>query len=240
MREAIWVGKVVLYGTIWELSCSVSWVFWLISLGMRAHDPIFQWSVEMLRAEDIARYFLAEQSNKQCEPISNLKIQKLCYYAQGISLALLGKPLFFDDIEHWEHGAVVRTLYRRYQSHGSSAIPAPENLDLTLYDRETRGLLDRVHRLYGLDSAWELRNRTHEEAPWINTPDGTAITHQKLRVYFQSLPTLSKEFEEFVRENFRHRPEHPHVMKDLKRGVEAFNSGRMVDWDGVKEELGIE
>ena len=35
-------------------------------------------------------------------------------------------------------------------------------------------------------------------------------------------------------------PENPQVMKDLKRGIEAFKSGRMVAWDEVKEELGIE
>ncbi|MCH7713770.1 MAG: DUF4065 domain-containing protein [Chloroflexi bacterium] len=194
----------------------------------------------MLRAEDVARYFLANQDAEHGGSISNLKVQKLCYYAQGIALALLGKPLFLDDIVHWEHGPVVPTVYHNYQSHRGAAIPAPEDLDLTLYDRETQGLLDKVHRVYGQDSAWDLREKTQEEPPWINTPDGAAITHQKMRIYFQSLPALSEYFGEFVQENIRHLPENPQVMKDLKRGIEAFKSGRMVAWDEVKEELGIE
>ncbi len=194
----------------------------------------------MLRAEDVARYFLANQDVEHGGSISNLKVQKLCYYAQGISLALLGKPLFLDEIVHWDLGPVVRTVYRRYQSHQGAGIPAPEDLDLTLYDGETQGLLDKVHRVYGQASAWELSEKTHEEPPWINTPDGAAITHQKIKVYFQSLPTLSKYFGEFVGENLRRLPENPQVMKDLKKGIDAFNAGSMVPWEEVKEELGIE
>ena len=101
-------------------------------------------------------------------------------------------------------------------------------------------LLDKVYQLYGEDSAWELRNKTHDETPWINTPDGCPITHLQLRQYFQSLPGVFEDFGESDREVLRHLPDNPQVMKDLKRGIEAFKSGRMVPWDEVKAELGIQ
>ena len=207
---------------------------------MRANDIIWLRGAAMLRAEDVARYFLANQDTEHSDPIGNLKIQKLCYYAQGIALAILERPLFHDDIEHWTHGPVVPILYRKYQSCGAGPIPPPEDLDLKLYDWETQGLLNKVYQLYGQDSAWELRNKTHNEAPWINSRDGCPITHRDMRGYFQSLTYLYEDFGEPDREALRHLPENSQVMKDLKRGVEAFNSGRMVDWDEVKEELGIE
>jgi uncharacterized phage-associated protein len=194
----------------------------------------------MLTAEDVARYFLVNQDAEHGEPISNLKLQKLCYYAQGISLAVLEKPLFFEHIDHWQHGPVVQTMYREYQTYGSGPIPLPENLHLDRYDTETKRLLDRVYQLYGDNSAWELRNKTHRESPWINTPDGGHITHQKMRAYFQSLPDVFEDFGGMDPEAPRHLPENPQVMKDLKKGIEAFRSGQMVDWDEVKEELGIE
>ena len=194
----------------------------------------------MLRVEDVARYFLANQDTEHGEPISHLKIQKLCYYAQGIALALLEKPLFFDDIEHWKHGLVVPTLYRTYRSYGDGPIPPPEDLNTRLYDRETVGLLNRVYQLYGQEKAWELRNKTHQEAPWINTPDGCPITHREIRIYFQSLAFIFEDFGEPDLEVLKRFPENPQVMKDLKRGIEAFNSGQMVDWDDVKKELGIQ
>ncbi|PKB71922.1 MAG: hypothetical protein BZY87_02840 [SAR202 cluster bacterium Io17-Chloro-G6] len=194
----------------------------------------------MLRVEDVANYFLANQDSGHGEPISHLKIQKLCYYAQGISLAILERPLFFEDIEHWTHGPVVPTLYRKYRSFGADPITRPENLNLTIYSRETIDLLDKVYQLYGQDSAWELRNKTHEESPWRNTPDRCAITHQELRAYFQTLGPLYEDFGDIDREVLRKLPEIPQVMKDLKRGIEAYRTGKMVAWDEVKEEIGIE
>lgn len=194
----------------------------------------------LLRAIDVARYFLAMQdASETLEGITNLKIQKLCYYAQGISLVIMEKPLFFDDIESWTHGPVVPTLYRRYQYCGSSPIPPSEDLDLTLYDRETKNLLDKVYQQYGQDSAWGLRNKTHEESPWRNTPHGSQITFKDLRAYFESLPTLFQDFADMDSDTLRQLPKDPQVTKDLKRGVEAFKSGQLLAWDQIREELGI-
>ena len=194
----------------------------------------------MLRVEDVAKYFLVNQDTENGEPISDLKLQKLCYYAQGISLAMLEKPLFFEEIQHWEHGPVIPILYHKYKSYGPGPIPSPTDFLPTLYDPKTTGLLNKVYQLYGKESAWKLRNKTHGEAPWINTPDGCAITHREIRDYFQSLPVLYEDFGEPDREALRRLPEIPEVMKDLKKGIEAYQSGRMVAWDEVKEELGIE
>ncbi|HUZ03805.1 MAG TPA: type II toxin-antitoxin system antitoxin SocA domain-containing protein, partial [Acidobacteriaceae bacterium] len=57
-------------------------------------------------ASDIAKYFIASFQKKN-KAISNLKLQKLLYYAQAWHLALYGSPLFSDSIEAWVHGPVV-------------------------------------------------------------------------------------------------------------------------------------
>ena len=53
-------------------------------------------------AEQIARWFLAHnriaESSAGAESISNLKLQKLLYYAQGCFLAMTGNSLFPDKI----------------------------------------------------------------------------------------------------------------------------------------------
>ena len=193
----------------------------------------------MLTAVDVAKYFLVHQSSGG-EPISNLKIQKLCYYAQGISLGILEKPLFFDKIENWQHGPVVEHLYHEYKSYGDSPVPQPTNLDMTLYSEEAADFLDKVYQLYGEISAWELRNRTHEESPWINTQGGSEITFTQLRTYFQAQANLYEEFGDLEPGELRRFPENRRVMKDLKRGVAAFKSGQMIDWTDVKERPGIE
>lgn len=118
-------------------------------------------------ADDIASYFLAK-ADADDDRISNLKLQKLCYYAQGIIVALRGVPLFADPIEAWTHGPVVPSLYHKYKSHGANGIPPEQSFDLSTYAPEDQHVLNDVVSYYGQYSAWRLREMTHNEAPWRN------------------------------------------------------------------------
>jgi len=139
----------------------------------------------MLSCYDVAQYFLAKADEDAGDLMSNLTLQKLVYYAQGFALALLDTPLFPEHIAAWTHGPVVPALYHEYKSYGADAIPAPQTLDLAKYDQETRDLLDEVYAVYGQFAAWKLRNLTHQEPPWRDTPEGQEITHDTLRAYFK-------------------------------------------------------
>ncbi len=66
------------------------------------------------RARDIARWFIAWAENVDAE-VSNLKLQKLLYYAQGHRLGATGEPLFSDPIQAWAHGPVVAEVYHAYK-----------------------------------------------------------------------------------------------------------------------------
>ena len=138
----------------------------------------------MLSVFDVADYFLAQASDEAGDLMSNLKLQKLVYYAQGLHLALYDEPLFNEPIEAWTHGPVVRALYDRFRSYGAGAIPPPDSLDLGKFDCRTRELLDEVYGVYGQFSAWKLREMTHCEPPWRDTPNLEAISPVKLHDYF--------------------------------------------------------
>lgn len=142
----------------------------------------------MLSCDDVAKYFLALNDESAGDLISNLKLQKLAYYAQGFCLALYGRPLFSERIEAWQHGPVVPDLYHQYKGYGSNAIPAPEGLDYSTYSVEEQKLLDEVYEVYGQFSAWKLRNMTHDEAPWRDMKDvvNGEITHDSLREFFST------------------------------------------------------
>ncbi|KXU99490.1 hypothetical protein AD929_15640 [Gluconobacter potus] len=143
----------------------------------------------MLTAKQVAEYFLTKADPEVGDEISNLKLQKLCYYAQGFSLALYDRPLFSGEIQAWMHGPVIPEIYHCYKENGSKGISAPEGLDFSSYDEDTRELLDEVFDVYGQFSAWKLRNMTHEEAPWIDAwdPDrgASVITHASLGKFFK-------------------------------------------------------
>lgn len=141
----------------------------------------------MPTSHDVAKYFLSVEGDEG--EISNLKLQKLVYYAQGFSLALLDKPLFDEPIEAWMHGPVVASLYHRYSPYRSTSIPAPAQFDATVFSREQRRLLDDVYEVYGQYSAWKLRQLTHAEAPWKdNYEEGVAskvIPSDEMEAYFR-------------------------------------------------------
>ncbi|MGS0941071.1 Panacea domain-containing protein [Pseudomonas luteola] len=115
---------------------------------------------------DVAKYFLTKSNEEIGDVISNLKLQKLVYYAQGFSLALLREPLFDEPIEAWQHGPVVPQLYRAYRDHGASGIPCPQDFDQSSLTPEQTRLLDEIYDVYGQYSAWKLRQLTHAESPW--------------------------------------------------------------------------
>jgi uncharacterized phage-associated protein len=115
----------------------------------------------------IAKWFIA-WAEAEGEELSNLKLQKLLYYAQGHHLAEQHRPLFSDQIQAWSHGPVVPGVYHQYKGSGSATIELPDEDSFTWddVDSETADFLSRVWNTYGGFSAGRLRNMTHEELPW--------------------------------------------------------------------------
>ncbi|CAN5716248.1 DUF4065 domain-containing protein [soil metagenome] len=138
----------------------------------------------MHTALDIAKYFLSKSDAEAGDLISNLKLQKLLYYSQGLHLALYGKPLFNEDIEAWTHGPVVPVIYRHFKGYGDGGIPSPATLPK--FDKKTTGFLDEIYKVFGQFSAWKLRNLTHDEPPWKETRQSNKITHKALSDYFKT------------------------------------------------------
>lgn len=135
---------------------------------------------------DVANYFLTLTNEDVGDSISNLKLQKLVYYAQGFSLALRGKVLFDESIEAWAHGPAIPELYHKYKEYGANAINKPEGVDFTKYDDNVKSLLNQVFEEYGQFSAWKLREMSHEEEPWAkgNARASQTITISDLKEYF--------------------------------------------------------
>jgi uncharacterized phage-associated protein len=140
----------------------------------------------IITARDVADYFLASVDAESGDNISNLKLQKLVYYAQGVYLALLGGPLFDDPICVWQHGQVVPDLYRVFKEYGSGAIPPSENFDRSKYSQFTIDVLDEVRSVYGQYSALKLREMTHREPPWRDIALNEIIPIELMRDYFKT------------------------------------------------------
>lgn len=141
----------------------------------------------MLKARQIADYFLKKTEPEFGDTISNLKLQKLIYYAQGFHLALYGERLFEEDLVAWEHGPVVESLYHSFREYGAESIPVPESVRLEDFKKQQIELLDEVYEVYGQFSAWKLRNMTHSERPWLETPKKQVISPDLMNDFFKTL-----------------------------------------------------
>ena len=126
------------------------------------------------------------------DPVSNLKLQKLLYYAQAWHLALYDAPLFKDRIEAWVHGPAVPPVYGTYKQWSWQAIqdePATPDLAPPVIDH-----LKEVMDVYGELSAYQLEKLTHQEDPWRNARKGlppdelshNVIQNEDMRDYYRA------------------------------------------------------
>lgn len=103
--------------------------------------------------------------------ITNLKLQKLLYYAQAWHLAFGDSPLFDADFEAWVHGPVVPSVFRRFKEYRWTPIMADVD---AVADAKLRGYLGEVLNKYGQMSAPQLERLSHREDPWKEARRGCA------------------------------------------------------------------
>ena len=135
---------------------------------------------------------LINLSHEKHDPVSNLKLQKLLYYAQAWYLALYGKPLFDDPIEAWVHGPVVPCVFRQYREYRWTPISAVYTQSPS---RKIAIHLSNVWKVYGKSAAGKLERLTHSEHPWkdarkglpIDAPSHNVISVSSIKAYYSSL-----------------------------------------------------
>ncbi len=140
--------------------------------------------------QDVAKWILlrnkCEEAIEGGDFISNLKLQKLLYYAQGSYMALKDKPLFNEDFEAWTYGPVVPEVYHEYKKYDSHGIDTSEMyIDKEIISKEDSAILEEVYQEFGQYSASKLVKMTHSETPWMETPKNTVISKESIKKYFK-------------------------------------------------------
>jgi uncharacterized phage-associated protein len=104
-------------------------------------------------------------------PLTNMQLQKLVFLAQGYSLALLDREIYYNNTHAWQWGPVVPRLYKALQRYGSGQvtdyIPADDDLDR---DSEEYEIVKAVWKAYKRYSGGQLSELTHRPGtPWSKT-----------------------------------------------------------------------
>ena len=129
--------------------------------------------------------YIRDFEDEDTDDISNMKLQKLLFYAQSAFLAIKGKPLFNNKILAWQHGPVIKEVYEKYKDKGNQGIIEYDENNLKDISKEDNDLLIDVYNLFGEYSAWGLRNLTHSENPWKSTKRNEVITTDKMAKEFK-------------------------------------------------------
>ena len=96
-------------------------------------------------------------------PIDEMKLQKLLYFAQRESFALVGRELFEEDMEGWFHGPVSMEVRKKFHE---------GTLDGSGLDLASRRIVNNVLMEYGNLSPGSLRDLSHREESWRNARMG--------------------------------------------------------------------
>lgn len=150
--------------------------------------------------ERVAQWFLS------ISPMSNKKLQKLCYYAycwyivffndiESITKGNSGdiQVLCADRFQAWIHGPVSPRLYHRYKEYGWHDIP--QVTPKPAVSAELESLFQQVWEAYGSFTADDLESISHRETPWINARNGiqdgeacsNEISNYDILMYYSSL-----------------------------------------------------
>ncbi len=114
--------------------------------------------------------------------MTNLKLQKLLYYAQVLSLKYTGKTLFNEQLYAWDYGPVVNEVYQKYKDFGRQPIQTTEKAPD--FSGDVKVILEDVYEEYGQFSAWKLVEMTHNDPAWYETKRNDNISINRMKALF--------------------------------------------------------
>lgn len=130
------------------------------------------------RAIDIAHRFLqlANNDSSFSNDISNMKLNKLVYFAQVMHVCAYKKALYGEDTRAWDYGPVIPQLYRLLKPFGGIAFSL-SNSDIAEAFRNRNVVeITSQNAINSINSIWEtlkdlsaseLSRITHRpESPW--------------------------------------------------------------------------
>lgn len=113
---------------------------------------------------DVAKYILDKYG-----AMSAMKLQKLIFYSQAMSLVWDDVPLFEDDFEAWAKGPVCRSLFNAHKGKfmlNDSKFLAPYNPNISRLTAEQKDTINIVVTSLIDYPPYVLSDMVHKEKPW--------------------------------------------------------------------------
>ena len=144
---------------------------------------------QKVKALDVAEWFVQKaivDTSNGGEYMTQLKLQKLLYYAQGFFMAVNGGAKLFDEtIEKLQYGPVVKELQTILSKYKNNPITKSLGGNASRFDNRTLAILQFVYDKFGQFSASRLVTMTHDEKPWIDTEFNKEIMPEIIFKFFK-------------------------------------------------------
>lgn len=149
---------------------------------------------------DVAEYILDRAGY-----VSTMKLQKLVFYSNALSLVCDGKALFPETFQAWVNGPVCPDLFF---AHRGRFIVGPGAFapfaDVSRIGERAVALIERVLSVLGDFDGNELSCLTHSEGPWRDARRGcdssdrceAVIANDAIRAYYSSSQCTNPLFSE--------------------------------------------
>lgn len=149
----------------------------------------------MYSASKIAHAFV-KRGIDEANPLTQMKLQKMVYFAHGVHLAEYEEPLIEEHFQAWKFGPVVPEIYGTYKLYGNSLIQDTlwvpnyiKNSDEELCE-SAKDAFNYTWEVAKDLSAIQLSNWTHKEgSPWeqvYSADENRVIPDNMIQNYFKA------------------------------------------------------
>ena len=160
-------------------------------IGISSEQPKFS-AIQLANWFRVNNYF-ARKFDCNVDPITQMKVIKLLYFAYGRFLVQNSRRLFSSPIIHLQYGPVVEEVHQRFNGMVVLDSDKPdkqafEDYNLVSSDAEINNLLQKIDEDYGDYTASGLSKITHRpDSPWFMTKKGKSIKDQLIFDQFSSI-----------------------------------------------------
>jgi uncharacterized phage-associated protein len=152
----------------------------------------------MSYSASLIAYAFVKKGIEEDRPVTQMKLQKMVFFAQGVHLATHGDPLIDELFQAWKYGPVIPKIYHDYKYYGSLPILDTDMIFTASSEEKELATLSKK-AIETIDYTWEslkklggikLSNWTHKEgSPWKQTYiPGTndEINNDLIKTYFEN------------------------------------------------------
>ncbi len=118
-------------------------------------------------ARQVANWFITRAA-KDGRTLSIMSLLKLTYIAHGWHLEMQAEPLIADEIQAWQYGPVIPSVYNEFRGQKLAVTKiADSKPDWSDIDQADETLLEQIWTIYGKVSPFKLSEITHVSGgPW--------------------------------------------------------------------------